>query len=439
MKMLFSHINRTESQPATHDFTYSSTRRFKVIKVVHLSFSGGGGAGNIARRLAEFSGSDDVFQELVVITEGDMRKIKWSHPKLFITAIYDFFIVRKFREIQLFTLFRRGGRGVFRMMRANPPDVLHIHWHPGVLSLEQIGELRRGHTRLVVTLHDMNPMTGGCHFAENCFGYKDQCESCPKVKSIFRRRVTAELNKKAEVFSAGDDLIVTSPASWLCVEASESTVFSKSEIVHIPNPLDLALFTPRPKEARQHTRESLNVPKDAFVLGFCAVNIADPRKNFEQLLQQFCLLRDELADKLELVLVVVGSGKSQVEDSLQGVRFLGEIKDVKDLISAYSTMDVFCSLSTDETFPNTIHECAALGIPSVVSDIPGHRHCKDVFGLVVNQENSFRDHILSVIYDAELRLGLSEGGLRYSRTLSGDAINKRYEELYRKLCDGSTV
>ena len=75
----------------------------------------------------------------------------------------------------------------------------------------------------------------------------------------------------------------------------------------------------------------------------------------------------------------------------------------------------------------------------MVSDIPGHRHCKDVFGLVVNQENSFRDHILSVIYDAELRLGLSEGGLRYSRTLSGDAINKRYEELYRKLCDGSTV
>jgi hypothetical protein len=32
---------------------------------------------------------------------------------------------------------------------------------------------------------------------------------------------------------------------------------------------------------------------------------------------------------------------------------------------------------------------------------------------------------------------LSEGGIEYSKTLSGEVINRRYEDIYRKLCDDS--
>ncbi len=405
--------------------------------MVHVSFSGSGGAGNIARRLAGFPGSDDVIQDLVVLTEDNIQKIKWSHPKLFLSAIYDFYVVRKFGQIQLFTIFRRGGSRIFRSLEGNPPDVLHIHWHPGVLTLEQIMSLRKVNSRLVVTLHDMNPMTGGCHFAEDCDGYKGLCTSCPQVRPIFRSRVVSELKKKVEVFSAGDDLVVTSPASWLCSEASQSKVFSKSEIIHVPNPLNLELFTPRPVETKRLLRESLGIPKKSFVIGFCAVNIADPRKNFVEVLKEFNLLREDLAQQLELVLVVIGDGRKFVDNAAPGVRYLGAVDQVQELVSAYSTMDVFCSLSRDETFPNTIHESAALGIPNVLSDIPGHRHCQDVFGLLVNRENTFRECMLRIINDSRLRSMLSEGGIEYSKTLSGEVINRRYEDIYRKLCDDS--
>jgi glycosyltransferase involved in cell wall biosynthesis len=55
----------------------------------------------------------------------------------------------------------------------------------------------------------------------------------------------------------------------------------------------------------------------------------------------------------------------------------------------------------------------------------------------VNRENTFRECMLRIINDSRLRSMLSEGGIEYSKTLSGEVINRRYEDIYRKLCDDS--
>ena len=61
------------------------------------------------------------------------------------------------------------------------PDVVHLHWVcDGFFRIESLAEISQP---IVWTLHDMWPMTGGCHYSLNCQRYKNQCGRCPQLKS----------------------------------------------------------------------------------------------------------------------------------------------------------------------------------------------------------------------------------------------------------------
>jgi glycosyltransferase involved in cell wall biosynthesis len=402
-----------------------------MLKVIHLSFSVEGGAGKIAARLASYTHGSDVEQEVIFLTDGDIKSVAKNRPALFLQALFDYVIVRNNSRGQLFTLFRRANSTLFKQIMSSPPDVIHIHWYPGAVSLEHIENFISHEISIVMTLHDMYPMTGGCHFSEHCDGFKENCRMCPQVKKAFFLRVQRELESKRQVFSNNRSVVVTSPAHWLCDEARQSSVFQDSQIVHIPNPIDLQLFKPLPSIQRLGLRDQAGLGLKTLVLGFCAANISDPRKNFQEVLSGYKKCREELGDAVRLV--VIGDNAPNNIRSVDGVCYLGKLSNMNELINAYSLIDVFCSLSTDETFPNTIHECAALGIPSILSDIPGHRHSKDKFGLLVNDSGSFGDAVRGFIADPELKQRMSEEALSFVQELSIELVSHQYLELYKTL------
>jgi hypothetical protein len=67
-------------------------------------------------------------------------------------------------------------------------DIIHIHWvvNSG-LSISQLIKLSQNKT-LVITLHDLNLVTGGCHTPINCLNYKENCENCPVSNGWFGRK-----------------------------------------------------------------------------------------------------------------------------------------------------------------------------------------------------------------------------------------------------------
>jgi glycosyltransferase involved in cell wall biosynthesis len=402
-----------------------------MLKVAHLTFSIDGGAGKIATRLASHDLYPEVGQQVFFLTDGDIKSVARKRPLLFLRAIFDYFVVRNNHRGQLFTLYRKANSKLFKQILSSAPDVIHIHWYPGAVSLQHIEDFLSHEISIVVTLHDMYPMTGGCHFSEYCDGFKESCQRCPQVKKAFYLRVQRELESKRQVFSNNRSVVVTSPAHWLCDEARQSSVFQDSQIVHIPNPIDLQLFKPLPSIQRLGLRDQAGLGPNTLVLGFCASNISDPRKNFQEVLSGYKKCREELGEAVRLV--VIGDNPPKNIRSVDGICYLGRLSNMSELINAYSLIDVFCSLSTDETFPNTIHECAALGIPSILSDIPGHRHSRDKFGLLVTDSESFGDAIRGFIADSELKQRMSEEALSFVQELSIELVSHQYLELYKTL------
>lgn len=59
-------------------------------------------------------------------------------------------------------------------------DVIHLHWiNQGMLSLKDIQKIIDSGKPVVWTMHDMWPITGICHHAQDCTKYQTQCHTCP--------------------------------------------------------------------------------------------------------------------------------------------------------------------------------------------------------------------------------------------------------------------
>ena len=66
-------------------------------------------------------------------------------------------------------------------VNALKPDVINLHWINE--AFVQIETLTKFNCPLVWTLHDMWPLTGGCHYNGECTRYVESCGTCPQLGS----------------------------------------------------------------------------------------------------------------------------------------------------------------------------------------------------------------------------------------------------------------
>ena len=72
-------------------------------------------------------------------------------------------------------------RLVLPRLRALAPDVVHLHWvNFGFVPVTAVPRMAKS---MVLSLNDMWPFTGGCHYTEDCRGYTESCGSCPALSS----------------------------------------------------------------------------------------------------------------------------------------------------------------------------------------------------------------------------------------------------------------
>jgi glycosyltransferase involved in cell wall biosynthesis len=164
-------------------------------------------------------------------------------------------------------------------------------------------------------------------------------------------------------------LTFVSPSNWLAGVARRSPAAAGSNIVVIPNGLDLERFKPIDKAA---ARALFCLPTDKTILLFGAVKSdSDPRKGFAQLDE---MLRHAAASPLakSLVLCVYGTAsKSDGEMHGVSVRYVGHLHDDESLIALYSAADIFVAPSLQDNLPNTVVEASACGLPTIAFNIGG--------------------------------------------------------------------
>jgi glycosyltransferase involved in cell wall biosynthesis len=336
-----------------------------VPDVCHVTFSSRGGAGSVAKQLHEGQLNEGLPSRLLTLTDSNIQSLVAKNPMLVGEALFDFFCVRKTTESQLFSLYRNGNNRRILESVQKSDVIAHLHWTPGVLSLETIGRLARSGRGCVWTLHDMWPFTGGCHHAGDCRGFITGCENCPQVRKAFNTKVTQAFREKSRIFGVDSSAILVSPSKWLAKQAAESQMLKDSKIYTIPNPVDCGLFSPGDKRS---ARDVFEISNDTFVIGCSAANLKDPMKNIKAIIDGVAILQSQFPSK-EIQILAVGDGR--LESRNVKVQTTGLIRTPDRMVEAYRAMDVFVSMSLSENLPMTLVEAAAVGVPVVCLNIGG--------------------------------------------------------------------
>src|SRR5437588_5753580 len=246
-------------------------------------------------------------------------------------------------------------------------DVVHLHtvadWFDVPTWLESLPR----HIGVVISLHDMWHVSGGCFLYRGCDRYANQkhaCDSCPILRwPADRFMAKAAHSRKLRAYrDCGARMVANS--HWFAEIAGRSQIAKACGGLRvIPPGIDTTVFTAHDKSL---CRKHLDLPTDAFVIVTGGASLTDANKNVPWLFEQL----SHLPDLRGIVVVALGEGAVAVPDCLN-VRFTGGIRERADLARLFAAADVFVSASLMETYGLTLVEAMACGTPVVAFRVGG--------------------------------------------------------------------
>lgn len=395
-----------------------------ITGIQHVTFSTKGGAGSVASELNRGIILGGGKSRIISVTNGAIPDLKFRKPILVFTALFDYFIVRSKQCHQLFTLFRRFIRINGSAGKSLDNEITHLHWTPGVISIDEISKQLKSGSRIVWTLHDMWAFTGGCHFSDQCNEFLHGCTSCPQVKPIFRTAVQKSFDRKLQALQSTNNLEIVTPSNWLKAQAQASKILAEKQIFVIPNPIDCEVFKPNQQTQTRHTD---------LVIGCSAANLNETRKGIELFIKWTDDYISKFPDK-KLSVLAVGSGQI-ISDRVE-VRTTGFVSDKKELSDLYNQMDIFVSLATSDNFPLNIGEAVASGLPTICRDSGGMPELVDhgKTGFLVSNIEEFHESLTILINDRELRYQMGmDARLKALQEFDTRVVTNQYLQIYANI------
>ncbi len=253
------------------------------------------------------------------------------------------------------------------------PDAIIVHWVSTFIttSLMRSLSLATG-APLYWYMADMAPLTGGCHYAFDCNGYKFKCGNCPQLRygssacDISHR----QWKHKSHNFQ-GINITMVPGSSWLERQTIESSIFSSRPIKKILLGIDSETFKPiSPIVARK----LLDIPTEKIIIFFGAHKLSEKRKGIIYLLDALNYLKIALKGQRDLgnkILIVTAGSEPNIDEFIFPFEHLhiGLLQGNEKLAAAYQAADVFVCSSTEDSGPMMINESILCGTPVVSFDM----------------------------------------------------------------------
>ncbi len=245
-------------------------------------------------------------------------------------------------------------------------DILHLHWVAKFIDYPTFFGSLPPELPVVWTLHDMNPFTGGCHFADHCERFRNGCGDCPQLPQSAPNDISSQIFETKRNALSGVNLHVVAASRWMLEKAKSSPIFGAAKsFQRIPYGLRLDDYTPIPQA---QARAELGLDPNAFIFSFGAVDIENRRKGM-------CLLLDGLQKVADLEnvqgLVMGGGDLPNIDTPLPKLKSMGFVREVEKRVQIYSACDVFVLPSTEDNMPLTGLEALASGTAVVGFDAGG--------------------------------------------------------------------
>ena len=272
-------------------------------------------------------------------------------------------------RIGLNNVHRLGG---FRLPSApayQAADLLDIHClHGDYLSYLALPRISRDKP-VVLTLHDMFPITGHCAFSFDCLKWRSGCGGCPypdEFPAVWRDNTRVEWKLKRWTYRRSA-LAAVAPSRWLA-DAAKQSPLAETPVYHIPYGVDTDVYAPR-----SDARDVLALPRDRRVILAAAAAIGAgqrDRKGGDLLIAALRALPESLRAKC--VLVVMGRADPEFLRQVPvEVRPLGYVRDDVKKAEIYAAADsVVCSTRADN-LPLVVLESLACGTPVVAFAVGG--------------------------------------------------------------------
>lgn len=241
---------------------------------------------------------------------------------------------------------------LYRVLRRERIDIVHTHTPKAGL----LGQYAAVLARVPVRVHTIH----GLYFPGHM-------KSSRRWLYVFLERLTmlpSHLN-----LSQNEEDVPVAVAERIC---------AADRIRLIGNGIDLSLFDPQSQtpERRALTKATLGLKPGQKVVGMVARFVVE--KGYLEMLEAARVIHERMRDVRFLFIGAIETDKKDalkpevLDDMGLGdvVRFLGHRRDVADL---YAVMDVLALPSHREGFPRAPMEAAAMGVPTVATNIRGCR------------------------------------------------------------------
>jgi glycosyltransferase involved in cell wall biosynthesis len=347
-----------------------------MIKVVQIQYSPESGARS-ALRLQNAFLKVEVQSHIVSLQSGvtQISNVKYLKKKQRVVARIDdkiqgYLLRKNVKEFGLFS-YPVLGSDISKLTELKDADVIYIHWAlHGFLNLKSIEKIAKLKKPVIIVMHDMWNISGGCHYSFSCDKYKTGCHNCQMLPGSKENDLSASgFKRKMQLYDKFDNLFFISPSKWLHKCAKEALLTKNKPVYYIPNVLDNTLFKPFDKKI---AKQILNIDPGQTVIAFGAVSVSSPYKGWAYLQQALQLLvKDE--KYTNIIVLIFGSGYNrQIADNIPfKTKFMGYLGDEYSTMIVYNAADVFIVPSLADNQPTTVQESLCCGTPVVGFDVGG--------------------------------------------------------------------
>ena len=280
------------------------------------------------------------------------------------------------------------------------PDIIHLHCiHGYFINISLLFTyIKEKNIKVIWTQHDCWAFTGHCAYFDacGCEKWKTGCHDCEQLTTYPASRLmdNSKWNwkTKKELFTGANVTVVT-PCEWLS-ELVKISFLRKYPIRVIYNGIDTNVFKP----TKSYFKKKNEIEAKKMILGVASE--WTERKGLRDFIEL-----DEMLDKKEYVIVLVGVSKKQVENLPKDIIALNRTNNIKELVEIYSAADVYFNPTYEDNFPTTNLEATACGTPVITYDTGGSPESVDPRAVVQKGNlNRVKDIICSELQIFKPRL-----------------------------------
>ncbi|PJZ86278.1 glycosyltransferase [Leptospira harrisiae] len=268
-------------------------------------------------------------------------------------------------------------------------DVINLHWINYFVSPFDIGKLLKLRKRIVWTLHDEWPFTGGCHYTSGCNKYITGCLDCVQVNSEIFSLPKLHYAEKENHFSSAIELVA--PSKWLVEKAVRSPFFLNSRVKVISNSIEPSWFA---NGDRAEIRRKFGYDENCFLIGFGADSVYEKRKGLNYLIEALTILLKNqkwntafTSKKIKVLFFGNYTKRDLYLDKYAD--YLGSFSNDNEISEIYQMLDLFVIPSLEDNLPNTMLESMASGTPVLGFPVGG------LAETIQNKLNGFLTELIS--------------------------------------------